>query len=401
VTAADLVVTSETEMDATFHNDSITAKTSVSLPPPPPPSRNVSRRVWWALPLVTLSWLLIVMMLVSSLSFVRFWEIAPGSAESVADRMSFGDDVRNYLQQYETEGDVLFVTALGSRLTALGIFAAWLDDDIEILTFEQRFGTQTPAQRQQANTRAMVSSKQIAEFVALNRLGVPVDFIAGEVIVEEVVCEEGPDPQSACLLLQVDDVVVAFDGEDTPSLDDLIAAVSGREPGELVAVTIRRDGSPEETVLDIRLIEAPDRSGRTIIGIMPRDTRKISTPFSVEIDTDSIGGPSAGLAFTLALLDELSQGSLTGGKRVAATGSISIDELVGPVGAIRQKAVAARASGADIFFVPSDQSEADIAAARRIGGSQMRVETVSSLQDALDVLRSIGGDPLPDSTNSS
>ncbi|MFM8712977.1 MAG: S16 family serine protease, partial [Actinomycetota bacterium] len=130
-----------------------------------------------------------------------------------------------------------------------------------------------------------------------------------------------------------------------------------------------------------------------------RDTRTVKTPFEVGIDTDSIGGPSAGLAFTLALLDELSKGSLTGKVKVAATGTINGDETVGAVGAIPQKAIAARDSGAKLLLVPATQSADDIAAARRIGGSRMRVETVASLQEALDILRGLGGDALPDSTN--
>jgi len=167
----------------------------------------------------------------------------------------------------------------------------------------------------------------------------------------------------------------------------------------LAEVGVRREGSETEQTIAIKLISAPDGSGRTIIGLMPRDTRTVKTPFEVGIDTDSIGGPSAGLAFTLALLDELSKGSLTGKVKVAATGTINGDETVGAVGAIPQKAIAARDSGARLLLVPAAQSADDIAAARRIGGSRMRVETVASLQEALDILRGLGGDALPDSTN--
>jgi PDZ domain-containing protein len=120
----------------------------------------------------------------------------------------------------------------------------------------------------------------------------------------------------------------------------------------------------------------------------------VETPFAVTIDTDEIGGPSAGLAFTLALIDALSPGDLTGTQRVVATGTIDVDENVGAVGAIRQKAVAARAAGATLFLVPQAQSEDDIAQARAIGGSVMRVVTVATLQDALDELADNGGSAL-------
>ncbi|MFM8958120.1 MAG: PDZ domain-containing protein [Actinomycetota bacterium] len=383
--------------------EGVTAASSVplsSLPPPPPASSlRPSRRVWWALPLFTIAWLLIVVMFASSLTRVQLWELAPGSAEAVSPRMTFGDDVREFATVYESDGEVMFVTALGSRLSLLDVAAAWLDDDVDILTFEERFGTQTPTQQRESNSRAMVSSKQIAEFVALTRLGIESEFAYGDVIVDEVVCEDLPDPQSACRLLQPGDVIVTFNGKPTPTLPSLIEVVAASKPGDLAEVGVRREGSETEQTIAIKLISAPDGSGRTIIGLMPRDTRTVKTPFEVGIDTDSIGGPSAGLAFTLALLDELSKGSLTGKVKVAATGTINGDETVGAVGAIPQKAIAARDSGAKLLLVPATQSADDIAAARRIGGSRMRVETVASLQEALDILRGLGGDALPDSTN--
>lgn len=312
--------------------------------------------------------------------------------------MSFGDDVKEFATVYQSDGEVMFVTALGSRLTLLDVAAAWLDDDVDILTFEERFGTRTPSEQRASNARAMVSSKQLAEYVALTRLGIESEFTYGDIVVDDVVCEDAPDPQSACLILEPGDTIVTFDGRPTPILPSLIEAVVGKQPGDLAQVGIRREGSNTEETVIIKLIAAPDDSGRTIVGLMPRDTRSVKTPFEVGIDTDSIGGPSAGLAFTLALIDELSKGSLTGGAKVAATGTINGDESVGAVGAVAQKARAARDAGAKLLLIPATQSEEDISAARRIGGSRMRVETVATLQDALDMLRSIGGDELPNST---
>jgi Lon-like protease len=355
--------------------------------------------VWWALPLLTTAWLLMVLILAASLSRVQLWELAPGGAEAVAPRMQFGDDVAKFATVYESGGEVMFVTALGSQLTLLDVTAAWLDDDVDILTFEERFGTRTPSEQRASNARAMLSSKQIAEFVAFSRLGIESEFLFGDIIVDEVVCEDSPDPRSACLLLAPGDTIVAVDGKPTPTLPALLDAVTGKQPGDLAQVGIRREGSDTEETVTIKLISAPDGSGRTIVGLLPRDTRTVETPFEVGIDTDSIGGPSAGLAFTLALIDELSKGSLTGGNRVAVTGTIDGDETVGAVGAIAQKAVAARDSGAKLLLIPASQSPDDIAAARRIGGSRMRVETVATLQEALDMLRSVGGDPLLNSTN--
>jgi len=340
-----------------------------------------------------------LLVFVAAIVRVRLWEIAPGTAQAVAPRMSFGDDVQRFAQIFESDGELMFVTALGSQLSLLDAAAAALDDDVDVLTYEERFGTNTPTEQRAVNARAMVTSKQIAELVALTRLGIESEIVFGDVVVDDLVCEDVPDPRSACRLLQPGDTIVTFDGKPTPTLPTLIEAVAGRPAGELVAVGVRRDGVDEIEQLMIKLIAAPDGSGRTIVGISPRDTRSVKTPFEVGIDTDSIGGPSAGLAFTLALIDELSPGSLTGGKKVAATGTINGDESIGAVGAIVQKAIAARDSGATVLLIPADQSAEDLAAARRIGGARMRVETVAFLGDALDILRSIGGDALSDSTD--
>ncbi len=103
-----------------------------------------------------------LVILVASVARVQLWELAPGSAEAVAPRMSFGEDATAYAARYQTDGEIMFVTALGSRLSLLDALAAWRDEDVNILTFEERFGTQTPSQQRESNARAMVSSKQIA-----------------------------------------------------------------------------------------------------------------------------------------------------------------------------------------------------------------------------------------------
>ena len=133
----------------------------------------------------------------------------------------------------------------------------------------------------------------------------------------------------------------------------------------------------------------------TIIGIIPADTRTVQLPFDVAISTADIGGPSAGLAFTLGLLDDLTEGNLMGRGRVAATGTMSPDETVGAIGALRQKAVAARDAGVTLFLVPSGQSAEELSAARSAAGRGVTIVPVATLQEALKALAANGGDPLP------
>src|SRR5439155_26486696 len=112
----------------------------------------------------------------------------------------------------------------------------------------------------------------------------------------------------------------------------------------------------------------------------------LNLPFSIGIDADGIGGPSAGLMWTLGIIDLITPGELTGGRTIAGTGTIGLDGRVGPIGGIEQKVVAAERAGAKVFFAPADE-----AASARAVVSGMTVVPVKTLQDALDYLKRHGG----------
>jgi PDZ domain-containing protein len=103
-----------------------------------------------------------------------------------------------------------------------------------------------------------------------------------------------------------------------------------------------------------------------------------------------VTGPSAGLAFTLTLIDELSPGNLTGGKDVAVTGTMDLDGHVGEVGGVPQKTATAINAGAKLFLVPTGE----VKEARRRAGSALTVVGVHTIDDALRALREHGGAPV-------
>ncbi len=113
----------------------------------------------------------------------------------------------------------------------------------------------------------------------------------------------------------------------------------------------------------------------------------VDFPLDITIDTGDVGGPSAGLAFALAIIDDLTPGDLTGGADVAVTGTIAGDGTVGEVGGTGQKAAAARGAGASLFLVPT----ADYQDALDHAGDDLEVVAVDSLDEALAALRDIGG----------
>lgn len=379
-----------TAMDAT--NDTTTPD-SVSLPPPTVVERTrpSQSRLWWSLPLLTVSWLALLSIVVASVVSVGLWETAPGSAEQVSDRMSFDDAETSGVVRYEPDSPVMFVTALGNRLTALSAFVASIDPDADVQTRRERFGDIAPSEQRRLGFQSMTTSKQIAEFVALRRLGYDVGLDWGDIVVEQLVCADEPAELSACRQLHPGDTIRRVGGTPVSDLGDLVTALAGRVAGDIVVLDVVPHGETAEVERRVELMVSPDDPTRAIIGFVPADTRTVSLPFEVAIDTDRIGGPSAGLAFTLALIDELSPGELTGGVRVAATGTMSADESVGAIGALRQKTVAVREAGATVFLVPASQSEQELAEARRVAGPGLRIVPVASLTEALAALEGLGG----------
>ena len=197
--------------------------------------------------------------------------------------------------------------------------------------------------------------------------------------------------------LEAGDVMVAFGGRPVRTTGDLARAVSAHRVGESVETTVLRSG--RRKVVRVRLSAGPE--GAPVIGVRVFPSYRF--PVTVKIDTSGIGGPSAGLAMTLAILDDLTPGDLTGGNRVAATGTIDVRGRVGPIGGIQQKGVSARAAGATIFLVPACPTASevspsaraacgrDLSELRRRAGRRVAVVPVTDLADALAALHERGG----------
>jgi len=354
----------------------------------------------WAIPTALLGLSIGATFLGSSVVFVDRYAEAPGSASAVEQRMEF-----EAVKRYPAKGSVLFVTVAGPHLTGLQALVGWLDPDVDELTFAQKFGTSTPEQERSRGLKDMRSAKDDAPYVALTKLGYPTERIPGKVVVSRVLCLEASKDRQTCLkyvpadaFLDDGDEILSIGGKAITTRDDISAALAGHRAGDKVSFTVRRAGptddqpGPEQTG-DVELVANPDDATKPFIGIELADTTQVKLPFTVNIDTGAIGGPSAGLAFTLTLLDELTPGELTGGKKVAVTGTIDLDGRVGAIGGIRQKAVAVKQAGAQLFIVPASQSDEDLAAVRKTLGAD-RVVAVSTLDEALAALAKIGGNAL-------
>ncbi len=253
------------------------------------------------------------------------------------------------------------------------------------------------------NAQQMTGASQAAAVVALRRLGYSIPEVNHGALLDEVV----PGSPAAAGGLQTTDLVTAVNGTSVTTAAGLQAAIRSRHPGDVVHLTVQRPTGascslrPEH--LSVTLGTTPSLDGQpaqpnaAFMGVAFETLTTYTLPAGVSVEVGNIGGPSAGLAMSLALLNALSTGDVTGGHKVAATGTIDVNGNVGDVGGVAQKTVAVRRAGAQLFLVPAQEYQT----ALKEAGPHMTVKAVSTLQQALDDLQAIGGHGPPPSTQPS
>ena len=142
-------------------------------------------------------------------------------------------------------------------------------------------------------------------------------------------------------------------------------------------------------------------NGKNGIGIGLTDHTEVSSDVPVDFNTEGVGGPSAGLMFTLAIYDQLVKEDLRKGRKIAGTGTIEQNGHVGDIGGAGLKVVSAAKKGMDIFFVPNNPIDKNAkkgktkvqtnyqeakAAAKRLG-TKMKIVPVQNVQQAIDYLK--------------
>ncbi|HKI90990.1 MAG TPA: PDZ domain-containing protein, partial [Gaiellaceae bacterium] len=233
----------------------------------------------------------------------------------------------------------------------------------------------------QADLREMSTSQRVAAAVALRRLGYHVVAKPNGVIVSVV--ELG---SNAVGKLEPTDVIVSVDGTSTPTIAKLRSVLADVKVGATVVLGVRR-GTRRLTV-SVQTIADPVSEKRAIVGFSPSQSARIDLPLKVTIDAGNIGGPSAGLAFALEVMEELGR-NVDHGYRVAATGQMELDGTVAPIGGVKQKTIGVREAKADIFLVPAGENAQE---ARRYAHG-LRIVPVKSFPQALHVLATLPPKP--------
>jgi PDZ domain-containing protein len=313
---------------------------------------------------------LALIVLVFALNFYKLTVVAlsPGPMEDVLTHLKVeGSPV------YDSEGK-LYLTSVGID-DNVRFYEALLDmanRDVELLPREDLYPEEQDSDEiDRENAVLMDTSKETATVVALREVGYEIEPTG--VQVTQVV-----DGTPADGKLRAGDRILEIDGRAVASTDEVREAITSHEPGERVAFRFERDDATKKVAMTVAEVQGQPR-----VGIALRDLFG-DLPIKVTIETENnIGGPSAGLMFTLSIIDKLTREDLTAGRRLAGTGAIAPNGDVDPVGGVAEKLIAVRRQGVSTFFIPA--ANCDGVRGRVPDG--LRLVKVAKIGDALRFLR--------------
>jgi PDZ domain-containing protein len=288
---------------------------------------------------------------------------------------------KTYRDGGELRMTTVSVSQRDNEMNLFEVMATWFNGDDAVYprdaVYEQ---DKTEEDDRSEGAVQMVTSQDAAAAVALRELGYDVSSV-----LEVLAITPGAPADGA---LAVRDVVRAVNGQrldaDLRKASEAVRdQINSTPEGQPVHFTVRRDGDE----IDVPVV--PEKvDGEQRVGIQIGEG--FILPFTVGLSIDpNIGGPSAGLMFSLAIYDTLTPGSLTGGASVAGTGELRSDGKVGPIGGIQQKIVGAREAGAELFLVPAG----NCVDARGADNEDMQLVKAKTMHSALQSIQKWVDDP--------
>jgi PDZ domain-containing protein len=333
-----------------------------------------------------LPFVLIVLLIIAILMPIPYYIEGPGSTENLKEFVTVDN-------KQDTESGAFYLTTVGVRKATLGsLLTAKFSDFQEIISKKDLMGTSTNSEYERIQQYYMDSSKNAAIEQALKLAEVPYEMSFKGVYVLAI-----EDNSSFKGKISVGDTVTGIDGHTFKSSEEFVTYVKKQKVGQEVTVSYLQDGKAKEATGELIELPTDKKAG---IGIGLTDHTEIDSSVPVEIDSGDIGGPSAGLMFTLEIYEQLTQKGIRKGHKIAGTGTINSDGIVGRIGGIDKKVVTASKNETEIFFAPDDEITKEMkkaepgiktnyeeakAAAEKIG-TKMKIVPVKNVQDALDYL---------------
>jgi PDZ domain-containing protein len=364
---------------------------------PPPIGVGRRRRRIWPGVLGGLAVVVILAVLIAARTSVNYFVITPGDASPVAQFIEVPA-----ADNHPLTGKILLTDVFVTQLNALNYLQyKFLDSNSEVISGPELLGpTVNEDQYLDQGYLQMAQAQSFATASALSRLGYTVTSTNAGALVF------GVEPHSpAAGKLHVAQVITGVNGRPTTTDCALIDSLHGMTPGTSVALSVEQSsindvgdfvrgpvvtksvtlGTPPKGLVD-RGCGTPT-APTAYLGIDPQTQQDWQFPVKVTVHTQDIGGPSAGLAMSLGIIDKLSSGRLTGNRIIAATGTIDQYGDVGDVGGVAEKTVAVERAGATVFFVPS----VELKTAESKATPQLHVYAVSNLNQVLRILKGLGG----------
>jgi PDZ domain-containing protein len=334
---------------------------------------------------------------------VGYYALTPGDATPVASFITVPPKLDHPLK-----GTILLTDVFETPLNALTYLQErYFSSVAQVYSTGELIGSSTPQSQYIAQGYLQMTQAQSdATAAALTHLGYAVSSKNAGVLIYGI-----PPGTPASHVLKVAEVLTAINGVSTPTQCALTTALHGLKAGTEATLSVETStindigtfvpgpvvprritlGTPPKGLTDPGC-GGPATKPTAYLGIQTAQQTAWDFPVKVKVQTVNIGGPSAGLAMTLGIIDKLSGGDLTGKRTVAATGTIDAQGNVGDVGGVPQKTIAVERAGATVFFVPPQEYKAALTKAT----PQLHVYSVSTLDQALGILKRLGG-TTPDS----
>lgn len=363
----------------------------------PAPATSTARRRRWPWVIAGLVAIILIAGIIAARINVDYYVLTPGSAAPVSRYIEVPPELSHPLT-----GKILLTDVFVTQLNALTYLRyRFFGSNDEIFPGSELLGS-APTQTQflSQGFLQMAQAQSFATASALTYLGYTVTSSNGGALVY------GIEPHSpAANTLQLGQVIKAVNGTTTSTACDLVGALRGLQPGTTVSLSVEKSYINDQGALvpgqtvpkPVTLAEppkglvergcGPPSVPTAYLGIDPQTQQDWHFPVDVRINTPQIGGPSAGLAMSLGIIDKLGGGRLTGHRVVAATGTINQYGQVGQVGGVPEKTVAVERAGATVFFVPQQQ----LGSAEARATPPLHVYGVNTLDQALKILRRLGG----------
>lgn len=347
----------------------------------------LSRRGWTVLLSAVL---VVVFVLLGTLVRVPYVVLGPGPTFNTLGKVDGSRVVQvDGHKTYPAAGELRMVTvSFSDEVTLFGALGMWLSGRYALAPREAYFQQgETEKEFRKHSQKLFRRSQSNAELAALHQLGYPTNVFVDSVM------PDTPAASQAKATFTAGEQIIAVNGTKVSSIRELQNALSGSKAGETVSITVLHEGA--EKTMRVTLAQGPhSERSKGFIGI--KLAERAAVPFDVDVTLDEVGGPSAGMMFSLAIVDRLTEGSLTGGRTIAGTGTIDPGGNVGRIGGISFKLVAAKEAGAEVFLVPAG----NCATAAETAPDGLKLIKVGTLDDAVNALKDLkAGKPVPTCSN--